>query len=213
MNYGEVTTKFTKLVNRRDATPDLIDYFLQEGINRIQRDLRGPLNEKSLVATIGSQYDGLIIPGDFLELIRLEPMPASAYSEVRMLRSTDLDTAKTLALSVGTPMRVFARQGKKWFIGGPPKQGDQIRIDYYSEFTPLSLTTDTNILTKVGSKLMLRAGLVEAMTWFRDTDRKLEAESDYNETLSEHQAQGDDDDLSADATVSPVLQFPSDLNE
>jgi hypothetical protein len=70
MNLGEVKTQFTGLFNRTDlkAKPDLVTTFLNQAILRIQRELRGPLNEKSLVVTIGSTYNGIIIPGDLLEL-------------------------------------------------------------------------------------------------------------------------------------------------
>ena len=46
MNYGELKTHFEALLNRSDITSSLTETFISQGISRIQRQLRTPLNEK-----------------------------------------------------------------------------------------------------------------------------------------------------------------------
>lgn len=210
--YGDVTSDFTGLMNRRDLTANttLVNSFLQKSIKRISRELRVPAMEKSLVATIGTSYNGLIIPGDLLELIRLEPIPLIPTQEVDELRRVDFPTAKTRALQTGTPMRVFARQGAKWFIGGPPNPGDKIRIDYYADFTPLALPTDTNVMTQVADDAITYGALTYAGKYYSDK-RAGDWEATFNQIMLSLQDMADGDELTADAAVSPALKFPDEM--
>ena len=46
MNYGQLKEHFNDLLNRSDITSTLTTRFIDQGIARIQRQLRTPLNEK-----------------------------------------------------------------------------------------------------------------------------------------------------------------------
>ena len=46
MNYGDLKSHFNDLLNRSDITAALTTRFIDQGIARIQRQLRTPLNEK-----------------------------------------------------------------------------------------------------------------------------------------------------------------------
>src|SRR5882757_1778609 len=98
MTLAELTAQFTGLMNRRDMTAALTTTFITQAILRIQRELRAPFQEATIVYTIPESYvatTGLAIPNDLLELIGLF---AGADQEVQLQRC-QLNHAKALAAS------------------------------------------------------------------------------------------------------------------
>ena len=71
MNYGDLKSHFNDLLNRSDITAALTTRFIDQGIARIQRQLRTPMSERVLNITITSQTSSLTLPSDFLEIISL----------------------------------------------------------------------------------------------------------------------------------------------
>jgi hypothetical protein len=193
MNYGELQTHFTAVLNRRDLTTTLRDTFLQMGIAKIQRELRAPFMEKSVLVTIGSDYDGIEITAVDLE---------------SKLQRVDLNVAQAeAAKGVATP-RVFARQGGRWILGPTPAEDDVIRIDYYGEVGELSESDDENVLTIIAWDLIIYSALVLAAEYF--LDRRLETFNNrYNETLATIQSQADFDELSS-GVIRPGILFEDD---
>jgi hypothetical protein len=190
MNYGELRTHFTAVLNRRDLTATLRDTFLQMGIARIQRELRAPFMEKSVLVTIGSDYDGIEIPSDYIALVAL-----TVVDQESKLQRVDLNVAELEASKGINIPRVFARQGGKWILGPIPAEDEVIRIDYYGEVGALEEDEDENTLTIIAWDLIVYAALVLAAEYF--LDRRLEAfEARYQTTLATVQAQADFDEIS-----------------
>ena len=71
MNYGDLKSHFNDLLNRSDITAALTTRFIDQGIARIQRQLRTPLNEIKKDYSITAQTENLTLPTDFLEIISL----------------------------------------------------------------------------------------------------------------------------------------------
>ena len=71
MNYGDLKSHFNDLLNRSDITSTLTTRFIDQGIARIQRQLRTPLNEIKKDYSITAQTENLTLPTDFLEIISL----------------------------------------------------------------------------------------------------------------------------------------------
>ena len=71
MNYGDLKSHFNDLLNRSDITAALTTRFIDQGIARIQRQLRTPLNEKLKNYTITAATSQVTLPTDFLEIISL----------------------------------------------------------------------------------------------------------------------------------------------
>jgi hypothetical protein len=203
MTYGELQTHFTAVLNRRDLTTTIRDTFLQMGIAKIQRELRAPFMEKSVLVTIGSDYDGIEIPSDYIALVAL-----TAVDLESKLQRVDLNVAQSeAAKGVATP-RVFARQGGRWILGPTPAEDDVIRIDYYGEIGELSESDDENVLTIIAWDLIIYSALVLAAEYF--LDRRLETFNNrYKETLAALQGQSDFDELSS-GVIRPGIAFEDD---
>lgn len=203
MNYGELKTHFTSVLNRRDLTATLRDTFLQMGIARIQRELRAPFMEKSVLVTIASDYDGLEIPSDYLALVALTQVGQESKLQRADLQTVELEIEKGVAVS-----RIFARQGGKWLLGPVPAEDEVIRIDYYGEVGALVADADENTLTIIAWDLIIYAALVLAAEYY--LDRRLETFNNrYNATLAQIQGQADFDEIS-DAVMRPCHNMEGD---
>lgn len=202
MNYGELKTHFQSILNRRDLTASLRATFLQMSIARIQRELRAPLMEKSVLVTISGDYDGLEIPNDYIALVDL-----IVQDEETALQRVDIQEALKESLNLGVP-RIFARQAGKWILGPTPYEDMVIRIDYYGEVDALEDDEDENTLTIVAPDLITYGALVYAAEYF--LDRRLESfENRYTTMLNTIQSQADFDELS-NAIMLPCHNMEDD---
>ena len=71
MNYGDLKSHFNDLLNRSDITSTLTTRFIDQGIARVQRQLRTPMSERVLNITITSADCKPDTAADFLEIISL----------------------------------------------------------------------------------------------------------------------------------------------
>lgn len=206
MILSEIKSQFLGLMNNRLLTANtaLTQTFVDQAVMRIQRDLRVPAMEKSVLVTIGPTYTGLVIPSDLIELIDI--IPAASNTK---LRKCDITRALNLATETGTPQE-YCRQGGLWVLGNAPVSGDVIRIDYYSELTSLVNPGDSNVVSIIAWDLIVNAALVQACVYFKDK-RAADFEQQYNTILAALQEQSDDDDTSGGTQVMPCHSFPSDL--
>jgi hypothetical protein len=208
MQLSELTTQFVALANRRDlsASTTLQTTFINQGIMRIQRELRCPAMEKSVLVTIASNYAGLVIPNDFLELQKI--IPQSGDDSQESLIKQDINKAFKLSQIIDVP-EIYARQGGVWVLGPSPAVGSVIRLDYYAEISPLVLPTDTNIISIMAWDLMVYAALVQMAIFYKDS-RKDDFEDQYQTVLGGLQTQSDEDDQNGSAVVQPCYSFPAD---
>ena len=151
MTLNDLTSQFVSLMNNgllKNNTA-LQTTFITQAILRIQRELRAPLQEATILYTIPSTYSattGLAIPNDFLELIALNAGVNQEYELTRGNYSRVKDMAVNWPL--GNP-ESFCRLGANWIIGPSPVAGDTLMIQYYASFPALVNPTDTNTLLSV----------------------------------------------------------------
>lgn len=207
MNYVQCRNKVAGLLNNRKATDAQIAAWMQSALQRIQRELRAPLQEKIVEVTINNNtttpFTGLVIPADMLEMIDLLNQEG--------IRMPKADISAVIRESRGVPgvSKHYYRAGGKYLLAPIPNDQDIITLIYYAEFGPLVLDTDSNILTEVADDALVFATLVFAGTNFSDT-RKGDWESEYQKIMGDLQGQSDTDELSGAAVVSPAWQWPDD---
>jgi hypothetical protein len=215
VDYGEVRTKFLRRLNRRDCTNALADDFIDDSIQRIQRVLRVPMMEKFAVTTVGatdSAYTdavGLQVPTDLLKLRELTVISVGGVEvtlESRPLSFVEQHASASGA--VGSP-RYYARRGTVYVIAPEPLDGDILTAGYWAEFDALAQDTDDNRLVAVGDDLIIYGALSFACDHWNDKRGPL-FEQRFTQALSDIQAQGDDDELSAQPAVQPAFFYPSD---
>lgn len=200
MNYGDIKSHFDALLNRSDITPALTTLFIDQGISRIQRQLRTPLNESVTTYSITAQTASVTLPQDFLEIISL-------YQDHTELQRVPMSKFREVATSVlaGNP-QVFVRQQQEIRLHPQPTSGDLV-LYYYGEFAPMVNNTDENNLAAVAPDLIIYAGLTYAADYYLDERRDV-FEAKYNQFLTEIQEQANDQEMNGGVqAIQPTYTF------
>lgn len=203
MNYGELKTHFEALLNRSDITSALTTTFVDQGIARVQRQLRTPLNEKKTDYTISGSITSVTLPTDFLEIIslyqdryELKRIPMAKYRELQKSTLT------------GIP-QCFTREQQNLLLYPTPSSGT-LTLYYYAEFPALSANSDTNNLTTVCPDLAIYSALTYAADYYLD-ERSAIFEQKYNQFLAEVQEQSNDQELNGGIqTIQPSYSYGDD---
>ena len=193
MNYGDLKTHFNNVLNRSDITTSLTSTFIDQGIARIQRQLRTPMQEKLTTYTISSQTAFVELPNDFIEIISLY-YDNTEISRIPMSRFRALNK-NTYA---GTPQS-FTRQQEKLYLYPQPSSGEVI-LYYYGEFPALSSDTAENALTKVAPDLIIYSALTYAADYYLD-ERAVQFEQKYQGFMLELQEQANDQEVNGGTQV------------
>ena len=200
MNYGDLKNHFEALLNRSDITASLVTTFIDQGISRIQRQLRTPMNEKKVNYTIGSKTSYVTLPQDFLEIIALYQ---DQYELQRMTVSQYRERNK--AGEEGIP-RYFMREQQRLYLYPVPSTGT-LSLYYYCDFPQLVNNADENDLTAVAPDLVIYAALTFAADYYLD-ERAQIFEQKYVQFLTEVQEQANDQELQGGSnSIQPAYAF------
>ena len=201
MNYGDLKSHFNDLLNRSDITSSLTTRFIDQGIARIQRQLRTPLNEKKKDYTITGQASALTLPTDFLEIISLY---ANEF-ELRRITMSKYRQLVSPSSYTGNP-QYFVREQEKLKIFPEPTTGT-VSLYYYGEFDAMSADSDENKLAEVAPDLILYASLTYASDYYMD-ERSTLFEQKYQQFLSEIQEQSNDQELNGGPqSIRPSYEY------
>ena len=204
MNYGDLKTHFEAVLNRSDITAALTETFIGQGIARIQRQLRSPINERKADYTITSQTASVILPNDFLEIISIYMGPHE-LSRISMSRYRELQGSG----EVGNP-QVFTREQQRLLLHPQPASGT-LTLYYYCDFPPLVNNADENDLTAVASDLVIYTALTYASDYFLD-ERSAIFEEKSGQFLAELQSQADDQELNGGSQIiEPAYRYGDSL--
>lgn len=200
MNYGDLKSHFNDLLNRSDITSSLTTRFIDQGISRIQRQLRTPMNEKVRNYTITSTTASVTVPNDFIELITL-------YYDDRELRRLPMSNFRPLAANAheGKP-EYFTRQQAELLLHPQPTSGTLTMV-YYGEFDAMTADSDENILAKAAPDLILYSALTFASDYYLD-NRSEVFEGKFNQFLTEVQEQANDQELNGGTqSIRPAYDY------
>tara|TARA_Y100001951_G_scaffold20103_1_gene15113 strand:- start:377 stop:991 length:615 start_codon:yes stop_codon:yes gene_type:complete len=201
MNFGTLKSHFNDLLNRSDITTTLTGRFIDQGIARIQRQLRTPMNEKVRNYTVTSSTASITVPNDYLELISL-------YFQDRELRRLPMSRMRPLVNNAhdGSP-QYFTRQQADLLLHPKPTSGT-LTLIYYGEFDTMSADSDENILAKAAPDLILYSALTFAADYYLDTRADV-FEGKFNQFLTEVQEQANDQELNGGTNA---ITFAYDIN-
>ena len=200
MNFGTLKSHFNDLLNRSDITTTLTERFIDQGIARIQRQLRTPMQEKVTTYTISGATSSVTLPSDFLEIISL-------YKDEYELQRITMSAYRELATNAleGKP-KFFTRQQEDLLLHPQPTSGT-LTLYYYGEFDALSADSDENVLTKVAPDLAIYAGLTYAADFYLDTRAEI-FEQKYTQFLTELQEQSNDQELNGGTqAIAPAYSY------
>ncbi len=200
MNYGNLKTHFQNLLNRSDLTTALSETFIDQGIARIQRQLRTPMTENITNYAISGQTASVSLPNDFVEIISL-------YMDDKELTRVPMSKYRSVATSaaVGNPT-IFTREQSKLNLHPQPSSGTLV-LYYYGEFPAMTADSDENLLAQVAPDLILYAAATYAADWFLDERAEL-YENKFNQFMLEVQEQSNDQELNGGVqSIQPAYQY------
>ena len=200
MNYGDLKSHFNDLLNRSDITTALTERFIDQGIARIQRQLRTPMSERVLNITITGQTESLTLPSDFMEIISLY------MNEYELERVTMRKYREVANTAVEGKPTMFVRQAEKILVYPQPTSGT-LSLYYHGEFPALSADSDSNVLTNAAPDLIIYAAATFAADFYLDT-REDVFETKFNQFLTELQEQANDQELQGGTqSILPAYSF------
>ncbi len=195
MALTDVRTDLVALLNRKDlrGNPQLADTFLSQGLSRIQRLLRIPSMERSMVVEApNASVQSFELPSDLLQLQDVYasgvPLERKAFRQIAMMNGVSLTGASTLYMTTLPALcsRYYARVGASLYLAPPMPQGGEIVLTYYGSFAPLVLDTDENEITLACPELLVYAGLSFGADYFA-MDQKDAWEARFQSLMQEVQ--------------------------
>ncbi len=192
MDYGELKTFFTELLNRNDITETQTDLFLSMGLRRTERILRTSMQRQIASYTIADPWIGYIpVPNDYLGLHYMK------VNGVAIRRLSDAQAGPTLA---GYTDQFFISKGRFYFQSDL-NLNDIVEVCYYREFVEATSDDQITVYTAIIPDVIVYAALVYASDHFTDI-RKANFEETFKVLASEVQALSDRDELSGGQVVA-----------
>ena len=207
MNKATLRQRIKDLLNRSDLTDSVANSFIDQAMQRIQRQLRTPMNEKLGTFIIEQEYPEFGLPSEFLELISLTYFneQGEVASVLERVPITTLENKKRVEDVTGVP-RFYARKHLDILIYPTPSVGT-MEIYYYAEFPSIDEINPEHVLTEVAPDLVIYGALSFAADYFIDERGPL-FEQRFQTALQEIQDQSDQQHLSGGIqTVQPAYDF------
>lgn len=201
MNKLGIRNQLKALLNRNDITDAIADTFIDQAVARIQRTLRVPSMEKSLIyVTTADAADLLVLPNDFLQQRDL-------FWKNGTLTFKPLNQFQRYPLAVGDPLYYTRIQGS-YKLKPTPQVGTEITMIYYGEIPDLVNDTDENFLTAIAPDLLVYGALTFAADYYVD-DRKQAFEDAFNRIYGELMDQAYQLEMTQDGqAVAPAYSYP-----
>lgn len=165
MNKLGIRNQIRGLLNRNDLTDTQADIFIDQAVARIQRTLRIPPMERTMITTVADSSPELIVlPNDFLQLKNL-------YTDKGTLEYKDLGQFLQIQDAPGNYPKYYTRVQGSYLVKPSPPEGLQINMIYYGEIADLVNETDENFLSVICPDLLVYGALIYAADFFVDDRR------------------------------------------
>lgn len=192
MDYGELKTFFTELLNRNDITETQTDLFISMGLRRTERILRTSMQRQTAEYIILDPWAGYIpVPNDYLGLHFIK------VNGVTIRRLADTQAGPTQA---GYTDQFYIKNGKFYFQADL-KLADVVEVCYYREFIEATTSASITVYSAIIPDVIVYAALVYASDHFTDI-RKMNFEETFKVLVSEVQDLSDRDEMSGGQVVA-----------
>lgn len=190
MQYLAMRNQYAAILNRKDSTDTLAKTFFDLAIARLQRELRVPFMERTMVInTASGDVSTVTVPADYIETITFLVTEPNGYS--RELQNVDLGTFARFSNMVQDGPVYYARQGSQWNVTAAIPLNSTAQFVYYGEMDTLVADTDEPPLALVAPDLIIYTALTYAADYFID-DRGPAWDAKALALLNQVQAQASD---------------------
>ena len=200
MNFGELKTYLTNLINRKDVPKDLAGQFINQSINRLAKVVRPPFLQKALTYNFPTGTDALAIPTDFIELMNL-------YNAETELEQVDMGHLVKLRVVGGSGApRYFTKIAGQFLLYPPLEANTPIILNYYRATDNLVADADENGWTITAVDAVVYGAAELAADYYED-DRVDRFSTKYATALVELQNQVYEDQWSGPLAVQAAYGY------
>ena len=164
---GDLRSRLRSWSNRKDLSDDLLDDFINIAQSRLNRLLRIPPLESTILLTPNA--DGVVpIPRSFIEM-KAVWFTDPGGKKVRLERKESDYVEELAAHQEGTP-KYFSRKGLDFHLAPKPTTAadDSLELYYYISLQPLTLASDSNWFLADAPEVILYGALTEIALYLRD---------------------------------------------
>ena len=157
MAYADMLSDFRSILNRNDCTEAQARTFLDQGIRRVQREVRFPSQERlvQIDPVDGVALTQFTIPGDMLV-----PIDVFIVEGTRQRALTKLSYRDLLDISAANDTISYARHLGTMQIRGTVPGTSHLLFHYFGNFSAFVDDADENELSAAAPDLGVYAGLI-----------------------------------------------------
>lgn len=181
MQYSELKTAITDIVNRRDMTTAQVDRYVKMTIDRINRQLRASFMETDVELTVGTTSD-ITLPGDYLSTVSLYDDAASSEEDAYVYKNW-FDFKR---INAASSQKVYTRRGNKLYLKPSLAENDTVNLTYHAKVAYPTGDTYEPELFKLASDLVVFGAAALGAVAFQD-DRAPDFNQAFNDLLVEVQ--------------------------
>lgn len=179
MQYSEIKTAISDLVNRRDMTTAQIDRYVKMTIDRINRQLRASFMEVEVPLTVGTESD-ITLPDDYLGTVSLYDDAGSSTNDPYVYKNFfDWKTVDN-----ANAKRIYTRRANKLYLKPGLGAGDTVHLTYHAKVAYPTGDTYEPDLFKLASDLVVFGASAFGAASFQD-DRAADFNTAFNDLLVE----------------------------
>lgn len=179
MQYSEIKTAISDLVNRRDMTTAQIDRYVKMTLDRINRQLRASFMEVEAQLTVGTESD-ITLPADYLGTVSLYDDAGSSVNDPYVYKN--FFDWKTVDNDSGT--RIYTRRANKLYLKPGLAENDVVYLTYHAKVAYPTGDTYEPELFKLASDLVVFGASAFGAASFQD-DRAADFNTAFNDLLVE----------------------------
>lgn len=213
-NFGQIKQEVSELLDRDDITPELLNQFTLDGINRTNRVLGQYLPAYEKEVTLTADANGrLNIPTDFLSVVDF--IESNNDNRETEFRFADRDTLKQFRLQPGVttsltqfeqsnnrgffvrqqPVRYYTRRVDQFEFAPPYDEGDTVQLIYRSDPVGVCEDTDTIPVLLFAPEAVKYASLIYAALYYNDVERQRTFAEVFTQIITEVKDHNDEQEM------------------
>lgn len=163
MQYSELKTTVSDLVQRRDLTTTQIDRYVKMTLDRINRKLRADFMETEVQLSVGTASD-LTPPGDYLGTVSLYDNPNDSTQRAYVYKSW----RDFKEINAGDTGKYYTRKGGKLLVKPALAQSTVVYLTYFAKVAYPTGDTYEPELFKIAPDLVAYGAAAHAAAAYQD---------------------------------------------
>lgn len=181
-SYSTLQSELKDEMDRSDDSSSPWTRFIDQAESRMRRDKR---IRRRVATNLSADAETASLPSGFAEPDGLSHDGPTYFHAVDTVSSAELSRAKAWYGTPGVPVKAMYIDGQTVKFAPVPDQTYTLNLTYYETVTKLGGAVLSNWLLEDHPDLYLSACVVEAAKYFRDAEKRDEAQLDMDRRIEE----------------------------